>query len=121
MAVLELDRPITISAKVRPICLPHRDDQFLIEEGRDVTLTAFGYKHGKNVPDKLQRGDLEILDPVECRANWRNSNIPIKGYQMCARGRSNSATNSYQGDSGSGLVSHNTATGRETLVGVRLG
>ena len=103
---------------MRPICLPHQGDDFLKNEGSDVTLTGFGYANDTYVPDKLQRGDLEIMDHTECIANYRNTNAAIKGSQMCARGRSNSATNSCKGDSGSGLVTHNTATGRETLVGV---
>ena len=120
LAVLELMEPISITRRVRPVCLPHKDDSRLINGRRNVTLTGFGKVEGDRDSSELQRGELEIVDEETCQAHYRKgtAQIPIEGSQLCATGRWGSATTSCKGDSGSGLVTHDYVTNRETLVGV---
>ena len=91
-------------------------DVFLTGSGRDVTLSGFGYIHKRNSPNKLQRGEFVIMNQKECVGIWRDRK-PIKGSQICAKGRDGENTNSCQGDSGSGLVTTNWVR-QEILIGV---
>ena len=67
------------------------------------------------IRDRLQRGELEILDTRRCKSPWRTIK-PIKGSQVCAVGRNGDETNSCGGDSGGGLVTINN--NKETLIGM---
>ena len=65
IALLELEVPVSISDRVRPICLPPRNDSHLTEEGLSATVSGWG-------------GTIPFGE-VQSKPSWTKLRIPVEG------------------------------------------
>ncbi|XP_015274260.1 PREDICTED: transmembrane protease serine 13 [Gekko japonicus] len=102
IALMKLSRPLTLSAQVRPACLPMSGQKFL--PGRTCSITGFGKinESDENTSPKLREAEVKIIDYKLC-----NSQNVYEGYltprMMCA-GYLQGGRDACQGDSGGPLV-----------------
>nr|XP_056716791.1 transmembrane protease serine 13-like [Euleptes europaea] len=102
IALMRLERPLALSAQVRPACLPMSGQKFL--PGRTCSITGFGKtsENDENTSPKLREAEVRIIDYKLC-----NSQNVYEGYltprMMCA-GYLQGGRDSCQGDSGGPLV-----------------
>uniref|UniRef100_A0A7M4DVQ1 Transmembrane serine protease 13 n=1 Tax=Crocodylus porosus TaxID=8502 RepID=A0A7M4DVQ1_CROPO len=112
IALMKLSRPLTLSAQVRPACLPMYGQKFLAS--RSCFITGFGKTKEKNTTPRLREAEVKLIDYRIC-----NSNDVYEGYltprMMCA-GYLEGGRDSCQGDSGGPLVCEDN--GRWYLAGV---
>uniref|UniRef100_A0A8B9PT91 Transmembrane serine protease 13 n=1 Tax=Apteryx owenii TaxID=8824 RepID=A0A8B9PT91_APTOW len=102
IALMKLSRPLTLSAQVRPACLPMHGQRF--QTGRSCFITGFGKtrENEDNTSPKLREAEVKLIDYKVC-----NSDKVYEGYltprMMC-------------GDSGGPLVCEDD--GRWYVAGV---
>ncbi|XP_019367765.1 PREDICTED: transmembrane protease serine 13 [Gavialis gangeticus] len=114
IALMKLSRPLTLSAQVRPACLPMYGQKFLTS--RSCFITGFGKtkESEENTTPRLREAEVKLIDYRIC-----NSNDVYEGYltprMMCA-GYLEGGRDSCQGDSGGPLVCEDN--GRWYLAGV---
>ena len=116
LALLHLDRPVTLSDRVSPVCLP--SGSLTSTHG---LISGWGrvYSGGPAVSE-LRTGEVEILSEGECQQAFPH--LARTGGLLCARGlqsaRSDLVTDACQGDSGGPLVTEDDLTGQWRLTGV---
>ncbi|XP_074704969.1 transmembrane protease serine 13 isoform X3 [Strix aluco] len=114
IALMKLSRPLTLSAQVRPACLPMYDQRF--QTGRSCFITGFGKtrENEDNTSPKLREAEVKLIDYKIC-----NSDQVYEGYltprMMCA-GYLQGGKDACQGDSGGPLVCEDN--GRWYVAGV---
>ncbi|NWR75236.1 TMPSD protease, partial [Centropus unirufus] len=114
IALMKLSRPLTISAQVRPACLPTYGQRF--QTGRSCFITGFGKtrENEDNTSPKLREAEVKLIDYKIC-----NSDKVYEGYltprMMCA-GYLQGGKDACQGDSGGPLVCEDN--GRWYVAGV---
>ncbi|XP_030899936.2 transmembrane protease serine 13 isoform X1 [Melopsittacus undulatus] len=102
IALMKLSRPLTLSAQVRPACLPMHGQRF--QTGRSCFITGFGKtrENEDNTSPKLREAEVKLIDYKIC-----NSDKVYEGYltprMMCA-GYLQGGKDACQGDSGGPLV-----------------
>ncbi|XP_040472249.1 transmembrane protease serine 13 [Falco naumanni] len=102
IALMKLSRPLTLSAQVRPACLPMYGQRF--QTGRSCFITGFGKtrENEDNTSPKLREAEVKLIDYKIC-----NSDKVYEGYltprMMCA-GYLQGGKDACQGDSGGPLV-----------------
>ncbi|XP_063979971.1 uncharacterized protein LOC135163987 isoform X2 [Diachasmimorpha longicaudata] len=106
VAVLRLEKPVTFSDYVRPICLPDREPK----SGTSCTVTGWGqlYEIGRIFPDTLQEVELPLISTEECRR--KTLFLPlyrITSGMLCA-GLKDGGRDACMGDSGGPLVCQGT-------------
>ena len=105
IAIIELEEEVTISDRVRPICLPPKDS-FINPSIEGTTCVAAGWGSISSkktiLPDKLHDVDIELIE--------RNTCLKIPGYtnqiseKMVCGGHLEGGKDSCQGDSGGPLM-----------------
>ncbi|NWV19303.1 TMPSD protease, partial [Origma solitaria] len=114
IALMKLSRPLTLSAQVRPACLPTYGQRF--QTGRSCFITGFGKtrENEDNTSPKLREAEVKLIDYKIC-----NSDKVYEGYltprMMCA-GYLQGGKDACQGDSGGPLVCEDS--GRWYVAGV---
>ncbi|XP_063211256.1 transmembrane protease serine 13 [Chroicocephalus ridibundus] len=114
IALMKLSRPLTLSAQVRPACLPMYGQRF--QTGRSCFITGFGKtrENEDNTSPKLREAEVKLIDYKIC-----NSDKVYEGYltprMMCA-GYLQGGKDACQGDSGGPLVCEDN--GRWYVAGV---
>ncbi|XP_021140881.2 transmembrane protease serine 13 isoform X1 [Columba livia] len=126
IALMKLSRPLTLSAQVRPACLPMYGQRF--QTGRSCFITGFGKTRenegvsrsacssclADNTSPKLREAEVKLIDYKIC-----NSDKVYEGYltprMMCA-GYLQGGKDACQGDSGGPLVCEDN--GRWYVAGV---
>ncbi|XP_023289826.1 uncharacterized protein LOC105698698 [Orussus abietinus] len=102
VALLRLERPVTFSDYVRPVCLPEVEPK----TGAVCTVTGWGqlFEIGRIFPDTLQEVDLPMISTEECRR--KTLFLPlyrITSGMVCA-GLKDGGRDACLGDSGGPLV-----------------
>lgn len=114
IALMKLSRPLTLSAQIRPACLPMHGQRF--QTGRSCFITGFGKtrENEDNTSPKLREAEVKLIDYKIC-----NSDKVYEGYltprMMCA-GYLQGGKDACQGDSGGPLVCEDN--GRWYVAGV---
>ncbi|KAG5340020.1 KLKB1 protein, partial [Acromyrmex charruanus] len=120
VAVLVLEKPITYSANVLPICLPEQGKVFL------AGTRCYGLGWGSNsfgsegqYQAELRKVNLPIINQEDCQTRLRSTKLgqyfQLHGSFICAGGEANKDT--CRGDGGGPLVCQ-TATGQFFQVGI---
>lgn len=120
IAVIRLERKITYSDFIRPICLPSRDMLDTVYDGVDLTVAAWGATNftGERSDIKL-KVSLFGASKEYCESNYRPDYNITSASQICAVGLGGGGT--CQGDSGAPLMAFNDTDPDEKfwyLVGV---
>ncbi|KAL9970723.1 hypothetical protein ACROYT_G023137 [Oculina patagonica] len=101
VALLKLEKPITLSDKVNTVCLAkgHRDK---ISSGKNCYITGWGRTvGGGSAWDVLQQAVLPVVRHKTCKARNNVIREVYKGPMLCAGGQGKGGC---QGDSGGPLV-----------------
>lgn len=119
VALLELDRPVTMMPHIQPVCLPAPGDQ--VVAGVSARVSGWGATHPDMMtrPKVLQSVEVITVENKECeRWHWMSGiNVQIHKEMMCA-GHREGGRDACQGDSGGPLVTRDLDTGAWTLIGV---
>ncbi|XP_062858491.1 plasminogen [Trichomycterus rosablanca] len=100
IALLKLDRPVTINDKVLTACLPEKD--FIVPSGTECYVTGWGDTQGTGGDGILKETGFPVIDNKICnRPAYLNNRV--KDHEMCA-GNIEGGSDSCQGDSGGPLV-----------------
>ncbi|CAG7836650.1 unnamed protein product [Allacma fusca] len=104
IAILWLEKPVSITAFVHPVCMPveESDDPQVGDVG---TLAGWGSLGDRNYPEILHEAELPVRSNPECRKNSHVLANLVRDSNFCA-GHSN-GTSACDGDSGGGLVFKN--------------
>ncbi|XP_051895853.1 transmembrane protease serine 2-like [Pristis pectinata] len=108
VALMKLSRPLEITDKVRPVCLPTYYQEF--PDGAPCWITGFGrvHEHATSVSDTLLEARVNIIGRSTC--NQRNIySGQITEHMICA-GKLSGGVDSCQGDSGGPLVCEMSGT-----------
>ncbi|XP_001600824.4 uncharacterized protein LOC100116291 isoform X3 [Nasonia vitripennis] len=100
IALLRLEKPLTFSDYVRPVCLPTSEPKI----GTTCTVTGWGqlFEIGRLFPDTLQEVELPIIPMEECRKETFFISFNTSG-MLCA-GVQEGGKDACLGDSGGPLV-----------------
>lgn len=98
IAMLYLERPITFSATVRPICVgPRAFTEYLVKESSPATVSGWGrMRYLGLTSDTLLKVEVPFRDQTECK---HSSSQRITPFMFCA-GYYDEAKDACQGDSG---------------------
>ncbi|XP_043210235.1 coagulation factor IX-like [Amphibalanus amphitrite] len=110
-SLLKLDREITFSSTISPVCLAEAGQTYA-----DVTAIASGYgRVGAEEPQAttLQHVQLPVWSQSRCQGNWGTT---LKSNMICAGGYPEGGRSVCMGDSGGPLVTE--VSGRFRLIGV---
>ncbi|KAJ8684425.1 hypothetical protein QAD02_020217 [Eretmocerus hayati] len=115
ISLLRLERPVSFSDYVRPVCLPSSEPK----SGRSCTVTGWGqlFEIGRIFPDTLQEVELPLISTEECRR--KTLFLPlyrITSGMLCA-GVRDGGRDACLGDSGGPLVC-SEPDNRYTLHGI---
>lgn len=114
IALLRLDRDVTFTNYIKPICLPPSS-----AIGKKVFVAGWGKtENGTSSNIKLKLG-LPLTDAEQCQSTYGNAGLTLGYGQFCAGGQK--GKDSCRGDSGGPLMSvdrDRDGNGRWTVVGV---
>ncbi|NXJ71748.1 ST14 protein, partial [Rostratula benghalensis] len=100
IALLELEKPVTFSSVIQPICLPDASHHFPV--GKDMWVTGWGATvEGGSGASVLQKAEIRLINQTECNRLLRDQLTP----RMMCVGIVTGGVDACQGDSGGPLVS----------------
>ncbi|KAL3187049.1 hypothetical protein MRX96_025986 [Rhipicephalus microplus] len=106
IAMVLLDRPVELSSRVQPICLPsERTSQSNIVDGHLGVATGWGQTENRSYADVLRQAVIPVVSAQECERAYREGRFPltVTSNMFCGgyvKGRIDACT----GDSGGPFV-----------------
>lgn len=84
IALIRLDRDVTFSEYIRPICLPI-DDETRPSNTTGLRVTEVGWSRTVNtrLSDTKMRSELKILNRSECDTAYQQQGITLRDTQLC--------------------------------------
>lgn len=78
IAMVLLDRPVELSSRVQPICLPsERTSQSNIVDGRLGVATGWGQTENRSYADVLRQAVIPVVSAQECERAYREGRFPL--------------------------------------------
>ncbi|XP_062860601.1 ST14 transmembrane serine protease matriptase a [Trichomycterus rosablanca] len=112
IALMELDKPVTFTNTIRPVCLP--SSTYVFPMGKSVWITGWGAtREGGSGATVLQKAEVRIINSTVCNDLMKGQ---ITSRMTCA-GVLSGGVDACQGDSGGPMSSSNNG-GRFFLAGV---
>lgn len=102
MALLRLDREVTMGTYVHPICLPRTESESEIVDDQELLVAGWGMTENRVTSTKKLFVDLHNVNLNECRRLINAPLIKIDETMICALGKN--GKDSCQGDSGGSLM-----------------
>lgn len=102
MALLRLDREVTMGKYVHPICLPRTESEAEIGDDQELLVAGWGMTEERVTSTKKLFVDLHNVKLDECRRLINAPLIKIDETMICALGKD--GKDSCQGDSGGSLM-----------------
>lgn len=106
IALVLLDRPVELTSRVQPVCLPtERSTQTNIVDGHLGIVTGWGQTENRSYADALREAVVPVVSAKECERAYKEGHFPltVTSNMLCAgyeRGKIDACT----GDSGGPLV-----------------
>ncbi|EEC00137.1 proclotting enzyme precursor, putative [Ixodes scapularis] len=106
IALVLLDRPVELTSRVQPVCLPtERSTQTNIVDGHLGIVTGWGQTENRSYADALREAVVPVVSAKECERAYKEGRFPltVTSNMLCAgyeRGKIDACT----GDSGGPLV-----------------
>nr|XP_033779800.1 complement C1s subcomponent [Geotrypetes seraphini] len=105
IALIKLQKKVTMGSLISPICLPGKDPKYTAEEDTLGYISGWGRTENKNIVRRLHMAMIPIVNVKKCQgvkaANRDTSNYVFSENMICAGGGRN---DSCQGDSGGAFV-----------------
>jgi len=113
IALVKMERPVSFTDMIRPICVFQEEDEEVEEEMRELVVAGWGRTERSRSSSVLQFTHLTEVEREECEDEYRQaagvgrlgpltSGLSILPSQICARGEA--GTDSCSGDSGGPLM-----------------
>ncbi|XP_022919636.1 phenoloxidase-activating factor 1-like [Onthophagus taurus] len=100
IGLVRLQRSVTYSDYIRPICLPSPNERATV--GNFLTVVGWGRTEtGRYSPTK-QKLLVPVVEPNRCAATFRTQRVTLRDSQLCAGGEKDK--DSCKGDSGGPLL-----------------
>ncbi|PSN47525.1 hypothetical protein C0J52_02241 [Blattella germanica] len=101
IALLRLSQPVVYTRFIRPVCLPRNADEKY--DGQSGIIAGWGLTSNNDTEESpfLLSTSVKILKNSQCKEIWRQVNVIIEDYMLCA-GQGERAT--CRGDSGGPLI-----------------
>jgi len=119
--VLDCAKPINLTDKARPACLPEKNDRKKFEDNVASTeFTVSGWGDRKNElgsPDVLHAVKVPFVNQKTCQIKYEGDE-EITDFMICAGNTKNGGVDSCQGDSGGPLTWQDPVSKRWKVVGV---
>ncbi|XP_077509024.1 limulus clotting factor C-like [Amblyomma americanum] len=78
IAMVLLDRPVELTSRVQPICLPsERTSQANIVDGRLGVATGWGQTENRSYADVLRQAVIPVVSAQECERAYREGRFPL--------------------------------------------
>ncbi|KAJ8934223.1 hypothetical protein NQ314_013501, partial [Rhamnusium bicolor] len=100
IALVRLNKKITYSTFVRPICLPLPGESSRV--GEKLIVAGWGRTESAKRSAIKQKVEVPLADRSKCTSNFRSAGINLKDSQICAGGEA--GKDSCTGDSGGPLM-----------------
>uniref|UniRef100_A0A2M4AL94 CLIP domain-containing serine protease n=2 Tax=Anopheles triannulatus TaxID=58253 RepID=A0A2M4AL94_9DIPT len=111
IALIRLDRDVTMGTYVSPVCLPPED--FVPSDSTsNITVVGFGHTGRRKHSGVKLKASFPVFDQQECDTKW--STVPIIPQQLCAGGIF--GIDSCTGDSGGPLMTQRLFWVQEGIV-----
>ncbi|XP_017081795.1 serine protease 7 [Drosophila eugracilis] len=102
IALLRLDRPVTLNEYIQPVCLPLVSTRMAINIGELLVVSGWGRTTTARKSTIKQRLDLPVNDHDSCARKFAMRNIQLISSQLCVGGEF--YRDSCDGDSGGPLM-----------------
>lgn len=78
IAMVLLDRPVELTSRVQPICLPsERTSQLNIVDGNLGVATGWGQTENRSYADVLRQAVIPVVSAKECERAYREGRFPL--------------------------------------------
>ncbi|XP_077534503.1 clotting factor C-like [Haemaphysalis longicornis] len=119
IAMVLLDRPVELTSRVQPICLPSkRTSQLNIVHGNLGVITGWGLTENQSFADVLRQAVIPVVSVKECERAYREGRISVTVTpNMFCGGYVNGHVDACMGDSGGPFAfMSETVTGQRVWV-----
>lgn len=106
IALLQLEEPVELSPRVRPVCLPSdRSARVHLQEGALGVVTGWGLTETGEYAGVLSEAVLPVVQNEKCQKAYETAGVPltISEAMFCA-GHANGTSDACSGDSGGPMV-----------------
>ncbi|CAG9864175.1 unnamed protein product [Phyllotreta striolata] len=100
IAVLKLNKKVTCSDFIRPICLPDPND--VPQKGDRLTVAGWGLTETNRISNLLLKVSMPLVEQKRCRKQYWRQGVNLIDSQICAGGEE--IKDSCKGDSGGPLM-----------------
>ncbi|CAN7937521.1 unnamed protein product [Ixodes hexagonus] len=106
IALVLLDRPVELTSRVQPVCLPtDRSTQTNVVDGHLGVVTGWGQTENRSYADALREAVVPVVSAKECERAYKEGHFPltVTSNMLCA-GYEKGKIDACTGDSGGPLV-----------------